>query len=87
MISGLPGLPLDQDYKAESITFTMNGDVDVAAQYHRSAFAEDGSDVVGPIIVGTAVVAGGALSTRWAPILWMLGVCVYSMVSTASGRS
>lgn len=53
-------LPLDQDCKAESITFTMNGDVDVAAQY-RSADIEDGSDVVGPIIVGTAVVAGGAL--------------------------
>lgn len=53
-------LPLDQDYKAESITFTMNGDVDVAAQY-RSADIEDGSDVVGPIIIGTAVVAGGAL--------------------------
>lgn len=53
-------LPLDQDCKAESITFTMTGDVDVAAQY-RSADIEDGSDVVGPIIVGTAVVAGGAL--------------------------
>lgn len=53
-------LPLDQDYKAESITFTMTGDVDVDAQY-RSADIEDGSDVVGPIIVGTAVVAGGAL--------------------------
>lgn len=53
-------LPLDQDYKAESITFTMNDDVDVTAQY-RSADIEDGSDVVGPIIVGTAVVAGGAL--------------------------
>lgn len=53
-------LPLDQDYKAEAITFTMNGDVDVAAQY-RSADIEDGSDVVGPIIVGTAIVAGGAL--------------------------
>lgn len=53
-------LPLGQDCKAESITFTMNGDVDVAVQY-RSADIEDGSDVVGPIIVGTAVVAGGAL--------------------------
>lgn len=53
-------LPQDQDYKAESITFTMNDDVDVAVQY-RSADIEDGSDVVGPIIVGTAVVAGGAL--------------------------
>lgn len=53
-------LPLGQDCKAEAITFTMTGDVDVAAQY-RSADIEDGSDVVGPIIVGTAVVAGGAL--------------------------
>lgn len=53
-------LPQEQDYKAESITFTMNDDLDVAAQY-RSADIEDGSDVVGPIIVGTAVVAGGAL--------------------------
>lgn len=53
-------LPLGQDCKAESITFTMTGDVDVAVQY-RSADIEDGSDVVGPIIVGTAVVAGGAL--------------------------
>ena len=53
-------LPLEQDCKAESITFTMNDDVDVDAQY-RSADIEDGSDVVGPIIVGTAVVAGGAL--------------------------
>lgn len=53
-------LPQDQNYKAESIAFTMNDDVDVAAQY-RSADIEDGSDVVGPIIVGTAVVAGGAL--------------------------
>ena len=53
-------LPQEQDYKAESIAFTMNGDVDVAAQY-RSADIEDGSDVVGPIIIGTAVVAGGAL--------------------------
>lgn len=53
-------LPLGQDCKAESITFAMNDDVDVAVQY-RSADIEDGSDVVGPIIVGTAVVAGGAL--------------------------
>lgn len=58
--TGKLDLPLDQDYKAESIAFTMNDDVDVAAQY-RSADIEDGSDVVGPIIVGTAVVAGGAL--------------------------
>ena len=38
-------LPLDQDYKAEPITFTMTGDVDVAAQY-RSADIEDGSEDV-----------------------------------------
>lgn len=53
-------LPLGQDWKAESITFTMKDDVDVAAQY-RSADIEDGPDIVGPVIAGTAVVAGGAV--------------------------
>ena len=53
-------LPLGQDYKAESITFTMKCDVDVAAQY-RSADIEEGPDIVGPVIAGTAVVAGGAV--------------------------
>lgn len=53
-------LPLGQDYKAESITFTMEDNVDVAAQY-RSADIEDGPDIVGPVIAGTAVVAGGAV--------------------------
>lgn len=53
-------LPLGQDWKAESITFTMKRDVDVAAQY-RSADIEEGPDIVGPVIAGTAVVAGGAV--------------------------
>ena len=53
-------LPLGQDCKAESITFTMKCDVGVDAQY-RSADIEDGPDIVGPIIAGTAVVAGGAV--------------------------
>lgn len=53
-------LPLGQDCKAESITFTMKCDVDVDAQY-RSADIEDGPDIVGPVIAGTAVVAGGAV--------------------------
>lgn len=53
-------LPLGQDWKAESITFTMKSDVDVAAQY-RSADIDDGPDIVGPVIAGTAVVAGGAV--------------------------
>ena len=53
-------LPLGQDWKAESITFTMKCDVDVAAQY-RSADIEEGPDIVGPVIAGTAVVAGGAV--------------------------
>ena len=53
-------LPLGQDYKAESITFTMKSDVDVAAQY-RSADIDDGSDIVGPVIAGATVVAGGAV--------------------------
>lgn len=72
-------LPQEQDYKAESITFTMNDDVDVAAQY-RSADIEDGSDIVGPIIVGTAVVAGGALvGYTLGTDLWArCGVCLTS---------
>ena len=53
-------LPLGQDCKAESITFTMKCDVDVDAQY-RSADIEEGPDIVGPVIAGTAVVAGGAV--------------------------
>ena len=53
-------LPLGQDCKAESITFTMKSDVDVDAQY-RSADIEEGPDIVGPVIAGTAVVAGGAV--------------------------
>lgn len=53
-------LPLGQDCKAESITFTMKRDVDVDAQY-RSADIEDGPDIVGPVIAGAAVVAGGAV--------------------------
>lgn len=53
-------LPLGQDWKAESITFTMKSDVNVDAQY-RSADIEDGPDIVGPVIAGTAVVAGGAV--------------------------
>ena len=53
-------LPLGQDSKAESITFTMKSDVGVDAQY-RSADIEEGPDIVGPVIAGTAVVAGGAV--------------------------
>lgn len=53
-------LPLGQDSKAESITFTMKCDVGVDAQY-RSADIEDGPDIVGPVIAGATVVAGGAV--------------------------
>lgn len=72
-------LPLDQDYKAESITFTMTGDVDVAAQY-RSADIEDGSDVVAPSLsVRLLWLAAHWSATRWAPILWArCGVCLTS---------
>ena len=38
-------LPLEQDYKAESITFTMNDDVDVAAQYRSCLlYTSDAAD-------------------------------------------
>ena len=50
-------LPSDQNYKAETITFTMNENVDIAAQYRDATIEDDGSTVLGTAaIIGTAVV-------------------------------
>ena len=50
-------LPSDQNYKAETITFTMNKSVDIAAQYRDATIEDDGSTVLGTAaIIGTAVV-------------------------------
>ena len=51
-------LPSDQNYKAETITFTMKKEsVDIAAQYRDATIEDDGSTVLGTAaIIGTAVV-------------------------------
>ena len=63
--TGKFSLPLDQDYKAESITFTMNtmsSDVDIAAQYRDATIEDDGPGVLGTAaIIGTAAVGGAVL--------------------------
>lgn len=72
-------LPLNQDYKAESIAFTMNDDVDVAAQY-RSADIEEVLMLLAPSLsVRLLWLAAHWSATRWAPILWArCGVCLTS---------
>ena len=63
--TGKFSLPLGQDYKAESITFTMNtmnSDVDIAAQYRDATIEDDGPGVLGTVaIIGTAAVGGAVL--------------------------
>lgn len=58
--TGKFSLPLGQDYKAESITFTMNtmsSDADIAAQYRDATIEDDGPNVLGTAaIIGTAAV-------------------------------
>ena len=63
--TGKFSLPLGQDYKAESITFTMNtmsSDVDIAAQYRDATIEDDEPNVLGTAaIIGTAAVGGAVL--------------------------
>ena len=66
--TGKFSLPLGQDYKAESITFTMNtmntmsSGVDIAAQYRDATIEDDGPGVLGTAaIIGTAAVGGAVL--------------------------
>ena len=54
-------LPLGQDYKAETITFTMSSDVDVTAQYRDASIDDGGSDIIGSVIIGGTIAAGGAV--------------------------
>ena len=77
--TGKFSLPLGQDYKAESITFTMNtmsSDADIAAQYRDATIEDDGPDIVGPIVIGTTVVVGGAV----------LGYQAYSLGAEFAGK-
>lgn len=63
--TGKFSLPLGQDYKAETITFTMNtmsSDVNIAAQYRDASIEDDGPNVLGTAaIIGTAAVGGAVL--------------------------
>ena len=77
--TGKFSLPLGQDYKAESITFTMNtmsSDADIAAQYRDATIEDDEPDIVGPIVIGTTVVVGGAV----------LGYQAYSLGAEFAGK-
>ena len=77
--TGKFSLPLGQDYKAETITFTMNtmsSDADIAAQYRDATIEDDGPDIVGPIVIGTTVVVGGAV----------LGYQAYSLGTEFAGK-
>ncbi len=63
--TGKFSLPLGQDYKAETITFTMNtmsSDADIAAQYRDATIEDDGPNVLGTAaIIGTAAVGTAVL--------------------------
>ena len=60
--TGKFSLPLGQDYKAETITFPMNSDVDIAAQYRDATIEDDGPNVLGTAaIIGTAAVGTAVL--------------------------
>lgn len=64
--TGKFSLPLGQDYKAETITFTMNtmssDVVDIAAQYRDASIEDDGPNVLGTAaIIGTAAVGTAVL--------------------------
>ena len=74
--TGKFSLPLGQDYKAETITFTMSSGVDIAAQYRDATIEDDGPDIVGPIVIGTTVVVGGAV----------LGYQAYSLGAEFAGK-
>ena len=60
--TGKFSLPLGQDYKAETITFPMSSDVNIAAQYRDATIEDDGPGVLGTAaIIGTAAVGGAVL--------------------------
>ena len=60
--TGKFSLPLGQDYKAETITFPMSSDVDIATQYRDATIEDDGPGVLGTVaIIGTAAVGGAVL--------------------------
>lgn len=60
--TGKFSLPLGQDYKAETITFPMSSDANIAAQYRDATIEDDGPNVLGTAaIIGTAAVGTAVL--------------------------
>ena len=60
--TGKFSLPLGQDYKAETITFPMSSDANIAAQYRDATIEDDGPGVLGTAaIIGTAAVGTAVL--------------------------
>ena len=60
--TGKFSLPLGQDYKAETITFPMSSDANIAAQYRDASIEDDGPNVLGTAaIIGTAAVGTAVL--------------------------
>ena len=78
--TGKFSLPLGQDYKAESITFTMNtmsSDADIAAQYRDATIEEEEE----PNVLGTAAIIGtAAVGTA------VLGYQAYSLGTEFAGK-
>jgi len=73
--TGKFSLPLGQDYKAETITFPMSSDVDIAAQYRDATIEDDGPGVLGTAaIIGTAAVGA------------VLGYQAYSLGAEFAGK-
>ncbi len=60
--TGSFSLPSGQNYKAETVTFTMSESVDIAAQYRDATIEDDGSTVLGTAaMIGTAAVGAMVL--------------------------
>ena len=71
--TGKFSLPLGQDYKAETITFPMSSDVDIAAQYRDATIEDDGPNV---LALPRSLVLPLWVPQCWAirPILWALNL-------------
>ena len=77
--TGKFSLPLGQDCKAESITFTMNtmsSDADIAAQYRDATIEDDGPGVLGTAAIICTAAVGGAV----------LGYQAYSLGTEFAGK-
>ena len=85
--TGKFSLPLGQDYKAESITFTMNtmsSDADIAAQYRDATIEDDGPNVLGTAaVIGTAAVGTAVLAYQ----TYQLGTEFYLICALPAGAS